>query len=135
MARLVNGHDVPAWLTRAALFDQIGKRLVEWGGIAVGGYVAGAVLMGLYLVISCALLGRHGNEAFSALRIQDWKHVLRMRLTRTGLQVWAVALPRVSRFGPGRDGPALRRAGSPPVVIDRFAAPAAAPEARSPAGD
>jgi hypothetical protein len=89
----------------------------------VGGYFVGAVIMGLYLLISCAVFGRHGNEAFSSLRIADHKHFLRLRLDARGLQVFTVALDQVARFKLVDGRPVERRAGSAPVIIDRFEVP------------
>ena len=34
--------------------------------------------MGVYLLISLNVFGRHSEEAFSGLRIEDYKHFLRM---------------------------------------------------------
>jgi hypothetical protein len=108
---------------RVVLTDA-GERLASWGLILVGGYFIGSVIMGLYLLISCAVFGRHGNEAFSSLRIADHKHFLRLRLDARGLQVFVIALDQVTRFKPGADGrPVERRAGSAPVIIDRFEVP------------
>jgi hypothetical protein len=100
-----------------------GERLASWSLILVGGYVAGSVIMGLYLLISCAVFGRHGNEAFSSLRIADHKHFLRLRLDARGLQVFVVALHQVTRFKLA-DGRLVEcRPGSAPVIIDRFEVP------------
>ena len=108
---------------RVVLTDA-GERLASWGLILAGGYFVGATIMGLYLLISCAVFGRHGNEAFSSLRIADHKHFLRLRLDARGLQVFAVALDQVARFRPGADGrPIERRPASAPVIIDRFEVP------------
>ena len=40
--------------------------------------------MGLYLLVSVNVFGRHSEEAFSGLRIEDYKHFLRMHVGRTG---------------------------------------------------
>jgi hypothetical protein len=64
--------------------------------VAVLGYVAGALLMGLYLWISFCFFGRHCNEAFSSLRIDGFKSFLRMRIDREGmLTIHAVKLERI----------------------------------------
>ena len=107
---------------RVVLTDA-GERLASWGLILVGGYLVGSLIMGLYLLISCAVFGRHGNEAFSALRIADHKHFLRLRLDARGLQVFVVALDQVARFKLSGGLPVERRAGSPPTIIDRFDVP------------
>jgi hypothetical protein len=100
-----------------------------------GGYLVGSVLMGLYLAISVCVFRRHGNEAFSSLKIEGYKNFLRMRLDASGLTVWAMALDRVPGSGQwqsvrGKDG---RRRPEPtedapkiePRVIDQFFVPAA----------
>jgi hypothetical protein len=48
--------------------------------------------------VSIRLLGRHSNEAFSALRIQDFKQWLRLKIDAAGhLTIYAIALDRVPR--------------------------------------
>lgn len=66
--------------------------------ILVGGYAVGPTVMGLYLLVSLLGFSRHANEAFSSLRIQDYKHFLRMRIDTSGrLHIYAIALDRVPR--------------------------------------
>jgi hypothetical protein len=58
----------------------------------------GAFLLGVYLFVSIRAFGRHGNEAFSSLRIADYKHWLRLRIDAAGvLTIFAVAIDRVPR--------------------------------------
>jgi hypothetical protein len=67
-------------------------------GLAVGGAVLAPVILGLYLLVSLNLLRRHGNEAFSALRIQDWKSFLRLHIDEQGrLTIYPVGIKRVPR--------------------------------------
>jgi hypothetical protein len=62
------------------------------------GGIASAVVLGLYLVTSLQVFGRHANEAFSALRIEDWKHWLRLRIAPSGeLTFYAIGIDRVPR--------------------------------------
>ena len=49
----------------------------------LGGPV-GAFILGVYLFVSIRVFGRHGNEAFSSLRIQDFKQWLRLRIDAAG---------------------------------------------------
>src|SRR5690606_30068016 len=44
------------------------------------GAIAGSFILGAYLFVSVWLLGRHSNEAFSSLRIQDFKQWVRLRI-------------------------------------------------------
>ncbi|HEY6126536.1 MAG TPA: Yip1 family protein [Steroidobacteraceae bacterium] len=63
----------------------------------LGGPV-GAFILGVYLFISIRIFGRHGNEAFSSLRIQDFKQWLRLRIDAAGvLTIYAIAIDRVPR--------------------------------------
>ena len=63
----------------------------------VGGAV-GAWILGGYLHVSLAWFGRHSNEAFSALRIEDYKQWLRCRVRSSGeLEIQALGLERVPR--------------------------------------
>jgi hypothetical protein len=64
----------------------------------LGGALVGGLLIGIYLLVSVNVFGRHNNEAFSSLRVQDYKQWLRMRIDATGvLTVWSLALDRVPR--------------------------------------
>jgi hypothetical protein len=64
---------------------------------ALGG-VAGAFIMGFYLFVSIRIFGRHSNEAFSSLRIQDFKQWLRLRIDAAGaLTIYSIAIDRVPR--------------------------------------
>ena len=48
--------------------------------IFAGGWVAGSFVVGVYLLISVNVFGRHSEEAFSGLRIEDFKHFLRLHI-------------------------------------------------------
>ena len=63
-----------------------------------GGYVFGSFVMGLYLFISLNVFRRHSDEAFSALRIQDYKNFLRLHFMEDGsLGVYPIAIEKVPR--------------------------------------
>ncbi len=63
-----------------------------------GGWVVGSLIMGLYLLVSLNLFGRHANEAFSALRIEDYKHFLRLHIGPDGrLRIFPIGIDRVAR--------------------------------------
>ena len=54
--------------------------------------------MGLYLLISLNFFGRHEEEAFSALRIEDYKNFLRMHISSDGtLTIYPVKIKEVPR--------------------------------------
>jgi hypothetical protein len=63
----------------------------------LGGPV-GSFILGVYLFVSIQMFGRHGNEAFSSLKIQDFKEWLRLRIDTAGnLTIYAIAIDRVPR--------------------------------------
>jgi hypothetical protein len=64
--------------------------------IAVVGAVCGAIALGLYLLLSLALLGTHQTEVFSAIRVQGYKNFLRLHIEPDGtLTVYALGIERV----------------------------------------
>jgi hypothetical protein len=66
--------------------------------IASGGALIGSWILGIYLMTSLAIYGRHSNEAFSSLRIEDWKQFLRLRIGSDGtLSIFVVGIDRVAR--------------------------------------
>jgi hypothetical protein len=74
------------------------RMLLSWVLILVGGFFAGTLIMGLYLLISLNVFGRHGNEAFSSLSIEDWKNFLRLHINEKGdLTIYPIGLRRVPR--------------------------------------
>ena len=66
--------------------------------IIVAGWLVGSLILGLYLLISLNVFGRHMNEAFSSLRIEDWKHFLRLHINAHGqLTIYPIGIRRVPR--------------------------------------
>jgi hypothetical protein len=66
--------------------------------ILVLGFIVGSFIMGLYLLVSLNLFGRHGNEAFSSLGIEDWKNFVRLHINENGdLTIYPVGIKRVPR--------------------------------------
>ena len=54
--------------------------------------------MGLYLTISMNIFGRHDNEAFSALKIKDYKNFLRLHIDEEGtLTIFPIKIQKASR--------------------------------------
>lgn len=73
--------------------------------IYVLGFVVGSFIMGLYLLISLNFFGRHGNEAFSSLGIEDWKNFIRLHINKQGdLTIYPIGIRRVPRKWKERDG-------------------------------
>lgn len=71
------------------------------GFVVAVGSIAGmlsATTLGIYLLICVNLFGKHWNEAFSALRIEDYKCFLRLRITPDGtLKIYPIGLKHVPR--------------------------------------
>jgi hypothetical protein len=66
--------------------------------IFLSGFVLGTFIMGLYLLISLNVFGRHGNEAFSSLADEDWKNFLRLQIDENGnLTIYPIGIRRVPR--------------------------------------
>jgi hypothetical protein len=66
--------------------------------IFLGGYLIGSFLMGVYLYISLRIFRRHSNEAFSSLRIPDYKNFLRLHIARDGgLTIYPIGIEQVPR--------------------------------------
>lgn len=66
--------------------------------VGSGAWVFGSIIVGLYLLISLNVFGRHSEEAFSSLRIEDYKHFLRLHIARDGsLSIYPIAIDRVPR--------------------------------------
>ncbi len=64
----------------------------------LGGYVVGSIIMGLYLFVSLHIFGRHDNEAFSAMKIQDYKNFIRMHIDKKGrLTIYPIKIEHVAR--------------------------------------
>jgi len=62
------------------------------------GWIAGSIIMGIYLFISMYFFGRHNEEAFSALKIQDYKNFLRLHIAIDGtLTIYPVKINKVAR--------------------------------------
>jgi hypothetical protein len=63
-----------------------------------GGWVVGSFVVGVYLLVSVNVFGRHSEESFSGLRVQDFKNFLRLHVGRDGaLTIWPVKIERVPR--------------------------------------
>lgn len=70
-------------------------------GLAVFGSVVSATVFGIYLLLSLNLSNRHWNEAFSSLRIADYKCFLRMKIGPEGLTLYPIGLDKVPGGDPG----------------------------------
>jgi hypothetical protein len=93
--------------------------------VLVGGYLVGSFIQGLYLLISLNVFGRHFNESFSTIAVEDWKSFLKLRIDRAGdLTIYPVGIRRVPRkWKRNDDGTGAR------LVPDRERDPRATPPA------
>ena len=107
--------------------DNILRSLTTGTAIFFGGWAAGSIVVGLYLLISLNVFGRHSEEAFSGLRIEDYKHFLRMHINRTGaLSIWPIKIERVPRRWRARaetDGTVSWVVPDEPLVVDLIEPP------------
>jgi hypothetical protein len=54
--------------------------------------------VGLYLLVSLNVFGRHGEQAFAALKIEDFKNFLRLHIAPDGaLTIYPIKIERVPR--------------------------------------
>ena len=91
-------------MTRAGLVPEAEAPSVPVPGVGafgsepLGSWIVGSVVMGLYLLVSLNVFGRHSEEAFSAMRIQDFKNFLRLHVAADGtLTIHPVRIDRVPR--------------------------------------
>jgi len=62
------------------------------------GWIVGSLLLGVYLLASLNLFGMHRNDAFSSLRIEDWKGFLRCKIDPDGrLRIRFIGFEKVPR--------------------------------------
>ncbi|MBI3304571.1 MAG: metallophosphoesterase [Deltaproteobacteria bacterium] len=92
------------WVTRMTIHtlhltpDSPGQIIGGAAGLFVGGYLAGSLLMGFYLLVSLNIFGRHANEAFSSLRIQGYKNFLRLYIDTSGrLTIYSFGIKTVPK--------------------------------------
>ena len=79
-------------------FQSVYQLLPAGAIIFVMGWIVGAIVMGLYLLISLNVFKRHANEAFSALASPDWKNFLKLRIDSDGsLTIFPIGIRRVPR--------------------------------------
>ena len=86
-------------------FGDTHQLLLSGAFILIAGWFVGSFVMGIYLLVSINVFGRHSEEAFSSLAIEDWKNFLRMRIDAQGnLTLYPVGIRRVPRKWKARDG-------------------------------
>ena len=66
--------------------------------IYIVSFLAGSFIMGVYLLVSLNVFGRHSNEAFSSLAVEDWKNFVRLHINEQGdLTIYPIGIRRVPR--------------------------------------
>ncbi|MDT4968145.1 MAG: hypothetical protein QOJ64_2882 [Acidobacteriota bacterium] len=66
--------------------------------ILIGGYIIGSFIQGLYLLVSLNVFGRHYNEAFSTIAVEDWKSFLKIKIDPAGdLTIYPIGIRTVPR--------------------------------------
>ena len=109
--------------------DPICDKLDFWKFIIVGaaillsGYFVGSLLMGIYLFVALYFFKLHTNEAFSALRNEDYKGFLRMRITKDKLEAFFIGIdlvPKQWQLNEDEDKPTWEAVDQPirPVLVD-----------------
>lgn len=79
-------------------YDTTPQLLLSALFIFIGGWIIGSCVMGIYLFISLNIFGRHSNEAFSSLAIQDFKNFLRIKIDAKGeVSIYPIGIHRVPR--------------------------------------
>jgi hypothetical protein len=94
--------------------------------IFAGGWLAGSFLLGVFLLISLNIFHCLQVAGFTALKIEDWKNFLRLKIDRNGeLTIYPVGLRRVPRKWrrrpAGASGPELVPGddlATPPALIE-----------------
>jgi hypothetical protein len=93
--------------------------------IAAGGYMVGSFIQGLYLLVSLNVFGRHFNESFSTIAVEDWKSFLKLKIDRAGdLTIYPIGIRRVPRKWRRNDGPSGAgllpddEAATPPALVE-----------------
>ena len=90
--------------TAAQGYDWVTMWVILAVGIPFSGYLLGSTLLGVYLLISLNCWQVNQNEAFSALRIKDYKNFLRFCIKDDGsLEIFPVG---------------VRRLGEEPILIE-----------------
>ena len=109
-ATFVISWQISYWLSegRGLDFRSTIQLLTASALIFVGGWIVGSLIMGFYLFVSLNVFGRHHNDAFSALKIADYKNFLRLKIEDNGdLLIFPIGVRIVIKkwkFSKGSDG-------------------------------
>lgn len=84
--------------------------------VPIGGFVGGQIF-GFKLWLTCRFFDMNHNDAFSAMRLFDYRHFLRIRVLGDQITVFAIGLRRVPRRNEWRDNPACSTDPTAPYFI------------------
>lgn len=140
-----------SWFTSHMIDSSVNAHPANWtalqlligvAGIFAGGFLVGPTIMGVYLFISLNIFGRHHNEAFSAIKIQDYKNFLRLKIEEDGtLVIYPIGVKKVFKEWPnplpekGRIEPSSKRVENEPFLIEppiRYSKPVNPPSPPTP---
>jgi hypothetical protein len=83
-------------VTQAA-WPLVFKEFIRMMQIVLTGGLFSGVVMGAYLYLSNACFGLHLDESSSSFACTDFKNFLRMRVTKSGVTIYAIGIPRATR--------------------------------------
>ena len=69
------------------------------------GLIAGGVIFGLFLMITCRWFDMNHNDAFSAMRLDRYRHFLRLRIKDDEVTIFPIGLDKVPRRDEWRVNP------------------------------
>ena len=112
-----------AWLVAGWKVPLVIDLLAFSALVFAAGWIVGSLVLGIYLFVSLNGFGRHGNEAFSALAVPDFKNFLRLHIDGQGtLRIYPIGIDRVPRrWKSAATGPRLVSgdpAATPPRLIE-----------------
>jgi hypothetical protein len=81
-------------LASPAFDNSLGHALLVLVEMLVGGWLAGGILFGSWLVLANRWFGWHDQEVFSAQSITDWRCFLRMKLDADSLTIYPLGIRR-----------------------------------------
>ncbi len=96
-----------SWLTGGELLSRaVITSTAMW---VLGGGIAGT-MCGVYLFLGNRLFNTHHDNAFSSIRVSDYKNFLRMRITKDELTIYPIGLEKVPSRAGWREPTAAERA-------------------------